>query len=125
MKKSTTSAAVIAATILEDAWQEVGASVERFTSGPEVACRFLLDDATSVEPHSSLTGIWTFAHPDTLAVGTTLVSPGEFHAKAEAGVLVQMPHGTGSGRRWNITASPHGPLMPSPARAESAHTVSA
>ena len=30
MKKSTTSAAVVPAAIIEDAWQEVGASFERF-----------------------------------------------------------------------------------------------
>ena len=34
MKKSTTSAAVVPAAIIEDAWQEVGASFERFWSCP-------------------------------------------------------------------------------------------
>ena len=47
MKKSTTSAAVVAATILEDAWQEVGASFERFclTAGISTLVGMMEEDA--------------------------------------------------------------------------------
>ncbi len=47
MKKSTTSAAVVAATIVEDAWQEVGASFERFclTAGITTLASMMEEDA--------------------------------------------------------------------------------
>jgi len=47
MKKSTTSTAVVAATILEDAWQEVGASFERFclTAGITTLASMMEEDA--------------------------------------------------------------------------------
>ncbi len=47
MKKSTTSPAVVAATILEDAWQEVGASFERFclTAGITTLASMMEEDA--------------------------------------------------------------------------------
>jgi len=47
MKKSTTSPAVVAATILEDAWQEVGASFERFclTAGITTLVGMMEEDA--------------------------------------------------------------------------------
>ena len=50
MKKSTTSAAVVPAAIIEDAWQEVGASFERFclTTGLATLASMLEEDATQV-----------------------------------------------------------------------------
>ena len=50
MKKSTTSAAVVPAAIIEDAWQEVGASFERFclTTGLATLASMLEEDATRV-----------------------------------------------------------------------------
>ena len=50
MKKSTTSAAVVPAAIIEDAWQEVGASFERFclTTGLATLADMLEEDATRV-----------------------------------------------------------------------------
>ena len=50
MKKSTTSAAVVAATILEDAWQEVGASFERFclTAGITTLASMMEEDAAQL-----------------------------------------------------------------------------
>ena len=50
MKKSTTSAAVVPAAIIEDAWQEVGASFERFclTTGLATLASMLGEDATRV-----------------------------------------------------------------------------
>ena len=50
MKKSTTSAAVVPAALIEDAWQEVGASFERFclTSGLATLAGMLEEDATRV-----------------------------------------------------------------------------
>jgi len=47
MKKSTTSTAVVAATIVEDAWQEVGASFERFclTAGITTLASMMEEDA--------------------------------------------------------------------------------
>ena len=50
MKKSTTSAAVVPAAIIEEAWQEVGASFERFclTTGPATLAGMLEEDATRV-----------------------------------------------------------------------------
>ena len=50
MKKSTTSAAVVPAAIVEDAWQEVGASFERFclTTGLATLASMLEEDATQV-----------------------------------------------------------------------------
>ena len=50
MKKSTTSAAVAAAAIIEDAWQEVGASFDRFclTTGLATLAGMLEEDATRV-----------------------------------------------------------------------------
>jgi transposase-like protein len=50
MKKSTTSAAVVAATIVEDAWQEVGASFERFclTAGITTLASMMEDDAAQL-----------------------------------------------------------------------------
>jgi len=47
MKKSTTSAAAVPATIVEDAWQEVGASFERFclTAGIATLARMMEEDA--------------------------------------------------------------------------------
>ena len=50
MKKSTTSAAVVPAAIIEDAWQEVGASFERFclTTGVATLAGMLEEDATRV-----------------------------------------------------------------------------
>ena len=50
MKKSTTLAAVVPAAIIEDAWQEVGASFERFclTTGLATLASMLEDDATRV-----------------------------------------------------------------------------
>ena len=50
MKKSTTSPAVVAATIVEDAWQEVGASFERFclTAGITTLARMMEEDAAQL-----------------------------------------------------------------------------
>ena len=50
MKKSTTSAAVVPASIIEDAWQAVGASFERFclTTGLATLADMLEEDATRV-----------------------------------------------------------------------------
>ncbi len=50
MKKSTTSAADVPAAIIEDAWQEVGASFERFclTTGVATLASMLEEDATRV-----------------------------------------------------------------------------
>ena len=50
MKKSTTSAAVVPSAIIEDAWQEVGASFERFclTTGVATLAGMLEEDATRV-----------------------------------------------------------------------------
>ena len=50
MKKSTTSAAVVPAAIIEDAWQEVGASFERFclTTSLATLASMLEEDATQV-----------------------------------------------------------------------------
>ena len=50
MKKSTTSAAVVAATILEEAWQEVGASFERFclTAGITTLASMMEEDAAQL-----------------------------------------------------------------------------
>jgi transposase-like protein len=50
MKKSTTSAAVVAATIVEDAWQEVGASFERFclTAGITTLASMMEEDAAQL-----------------------------------------------------------------------------
>ncbi len=50
MKKSTTSAAVVPASIIEDAWQAVGASFERFclTTGLATLADMLEEDATGV-----------------------------------------------------------------------------
>ena len=50
MKKSTTSAAVVAAAIVDDAWQAVGASFERFclTTGLATLAGMLEEDATEV-----------------------------------------------------------------------------
>ena len=47
MKESTTSAAVIPAAIVEEAWQEVGASFERFclTAGIATLARMMEEDA--------------------------------------------------------------------------------
>ena len=50
MKKSTTSAAVVAAAIVDDAWQAVGASFERFclTTGLATLAGMLEEDAAAV-----------------------------------------------------------------------------
>lgn len=50
MKKSTTSAAVVPAAIVEDAWHEVGASFERFclTAGIATLAGMMEEDATSL-----------------------------------------------------------------------------
>ena len=50
MKESTTSAAVIPAAIVEEAWQEVGASFERFclTAGIATLARMMEEDAARV-----------------------------------------------------------------------------
>ena len=50
MKKSATSTAVVAATILEDAWQEVGASFERFclTAGITTLASMMEEDAAQL-----------------------------------------------------------------------------
>jgi putative transposase len=50
MKKSTTSAAVVPAAIIEDAWQEVGASFERFclATGLSTLAGMFEEDATEV-----------------------------------------------------------------------------
>ena len=50
MKKSTTLAAVVPASIIEDAWQAVGASFERFclTTGLATLADMLEEDATRV-----------------------------------------------------------------------------
>src|SRR5512147_884087 len=47
MKESTTSAAVIPAAIVEEAWQEVGASFERFwlTAGIATLAQMMEEDA--------------------------------------------------------------------------------
>ena len=47
MKESTTSAAVVPATIVEEAWQEVGASFERFclTAGIATLSNMMEEDA--------------------------------------------------------------------------------
>ena len=47
MKKSTTSSAVVQAAIVEDAWQDVGASFERFclTSGIATLASMMQEDA--------------------------------------------------------------------------------
>ncbi len=70
-------------------------SLGQFTFGPEVAYRILLDDGTSIEPHASLTGVWSFAHPKSLNIGGTSVAPDELRARIEAGIMVQAPNGTG------------------------------
>jgi hypothetical protein len=47
MKKSTTSATVVPAAIIEEAWQEVGASFERFclTAGIATLAAMMEEDA--------------------------------------------------------------------------------
>ncbi len=48
MRKTTTSAAMVPAALVEDAWQEVGASFERFclTSGIATLASMMVEDAT-------------------------------------------------------------------------------
>ena len=51
MKKSTTSAAVVPAAIVEDAWQEVSASFERFclTAGLATLSTMMEEDAGALD----------------------------------------------------------------------------
>jgi outer membrane autotransporter protein len=75
--------------------QSIGANratIGRVTFGPEIGYRIMLEDGTVVEPHVSLEGIWNF-HTEDLVVGGTVVSPDEFRAKLEAGVIFASPDG--------------------------------
>jgi outer membrane autotransporter protein len=75
--------------------QDVGAAdvtIGRLTFGPEFAYTRRLQDGTLVEPHVSIKGIWNFDQ-ETLDLSTGPVTPEEFRAQIEAGILIKTPDG--------------------------------
>ncbi|OYW62188.1 MAG: hypothetical protein B7X99_11010 [Rhizobiales bacterium 17-65-6] len=60
MKKATTSAGVVPAAIVDEAWQEVGASFDRFclTAGLATLAAMMDEDALSLAAMASACGVF-------------------------------------------------------------------
>ena len=69
------------------------ASLGRVEFGPEFGYRWGLADGTLIEPQMALYGVWNFDNGGSVLVGDTFVTPDDFTARLEGGVLVQLPKG--------------------------------
>jgi outer membrane autotransporter protein len=70
----------------------VDVTIGRLTFGPEFGYKHYYENGTSIEPHMSVKGIWTF-EGDELELSTGTVDLDQFRASIEGGVIVRAADG--------------------------------
>lgn len=65
----------------------------RVTFGTEIGTKIMHADGSSIEPHASIEGIWTFEGDEDVVIDGVATGVDEFRGKAEAGVILRSADG--------------------------------